>query len=114
MRPLRRQQHAGNHADREDERSQGTAQRQAAVIEWLVEKVADRRAERARENERRPEQRDPRDGRPVIGRGQHRQSGGENQRRSAISKSGIGGPIAERGSQGLRERDRRPVAIAAQ
>ena len=44
MRPLRQQQHAGNHADRKDERSQGAAQRQAAVIEWLVEKVADRGA----------------------------------------------------------------------
>ena len=55
MGPLRRKQHAGNHAHREDERSQGAVQRQAAVIEWLVEKVADRGTERARENERRPE-----------------------------------------------------------
>jgi hypothetical protein len=85
------------------------AESKASVVHRLVEEIADRGAERPRQDEGRPEQKDARHIGHEIDRDQRRQPGGKYQRAAVIAEPGLGGPIAERGAERLREGNGDPV-----
>ena len=76
----------------------------------LVEQIADGRAERSREDERSPEKSGSRDLREEVEGSDDRERRGEDERAALEAEAGrVGRPVAERGSERLREQDRRPV-----
>ena len=105
---LRKKENTSNDNDGDDRRCDRTAESKSAVTDRFVEEIADSGAKRPRQDEGGPEQKDPRDVRPDIGGGKHRQSGGEYKRAVFIS-SVIGHPIAESSSQRLGECNRYPI-----
>src|ERR1700720_3475675 len=108
-RALRQNDDACDYERADDSRSDGTAESEAAVVHGLVEEIADRGAERPRQDEGRPEQKDAGYIRHEIERDKCRQSGREHQRTAVITEPGIGGPIAERSAERLREGYRDPI-----
>jgi len=82
----------------------------AALRRRLVKEIAHRGAKWTGENERHPEQRHPRHAGPETRRAATSTSAAPKDQRAAfIAEAGIGGPVAERRSQRLREGDGRPV-----
>ena len=77
--PLGQQQKASDDKDSDDQGGNGPAQCHSAVAYGLVEEIADGGAKRSRQDKSSPEQKDPRDICPVIGHGQHGQTGGKER-----------------------------------
>jgi hypothetical protein len=101
-----RQHHETDDDEGGDHRGgEGAAQRQPTVVVRLVEKIADRGAERPGEDECRPEQRDAGDRGAEIERRDDDERRTEDQRAADIAEpAGIGRPVAERGTERLRQR----------
>src|SRR5580658_1111038 len=82
---LREKDETGDDEGADDRRRKGTAQGQPAIADRLIKEIAGRGAKRPRQDEGRPEQENPRDIGPVIGSGQRRQAGGEDERPALIT-----------------------------
>src|SRR5712672_3678071 len=107
---LREQDNAGYDQDRQNSRGIEPTKSQSTIRDRLVEKVTRGGAQGSRQDERAPEQQRTRNIGVEIGCRDDDQAGCENQRATLVAEAvGVGHPGAKRGTQRLREKNRRPV-----